>query len=274
MKVVQQQELQGTRFEVIEYARLSGADDPRLCQTLYFAQQAGARLRQLRIVLTDSAVRLESGALAFSKGRLEMESGMGGVTGLLRKMTSALVSSETVFKPVYRGTGEVYLEPTFGHVLLVELNGESLVADPGMYLASTGDIDVGVGAQKSISATLFGHEGMFQTKIRGSGVVALQSPVPADEAIRVPLDDEVLRVDGNYALLRKGDVDYTVERSGSVVGTLTGGEGLLHTFRGTGEVWLAPTQAVYDKLREKGLPAETGSQKTSDTQVDTTGKVK
>ena len=118
-------------------------------------------------------------------------------------------------------------------------------------------------------------EGLYQTKLDGNGVVALQSPVKADEVLKVPCDDEVLRVDGNFALLRKGDVQYAVEKSSrSTVGTLTGGKGLMHTFRGTGEVWLAPTQGVYERLRARGTGSETGSQRTRDTPEDTTDKVK
>ena len=32
-----------------------------------------------------------------------------------------------------------------------------------------------------------------------------------------------------------------------------GGEGLLQTFRGTGSVWLAPTQDIYQKLQAGGM---------------------
>ena len=37
--------------------------------------------------------------------------------------------------------------------------------------------------------------------------------------------------------------------------SLNNGEGLLQTFSGTGEVWLAPTQTIYDRLRTQGLTA-------------------
>ena len=37
------------------------------------------------------------------------------------------------------------------------------------------------------------------------------------------------------------------------------GEGLLQTFRGTGEVWVAPTMAVYENLRLGGLHAASGT---------------
>ena len=61
-------------------------------------------------------------------------------------------------------------------------------------------------------------------------------------------------MDGNFALMRTGQIDFSVEKSTrSLLGTLTSGEGLLQTFRGTGSVWLAPTQAVYQQLQAGGM---------------------
>ena len=34
----------------------------------------------------------------------------------------------------------------------------------------------------------------------------------------------------------------------TIIGSATSGEGLLNVYRGTGDVWLVPTKAVYDKL--------------------------
>ncbi len=96
---------------------------------------------------------------------------------------------------------------------------------------------------------LFGGEGWFQTRIRGTGICVLESPVPADEVLRIDLKGETLQVDGNFALMRTGRIDFSVEKSTrSLLGTITGGEGLLQTFRGTGSVWLAPARGLYEQL--------------------------
>lgn len=72
--------------------------------------------------------------------------------------------------------------------------------------------------------------------------------------MRLQLNNEKLSVDGNFALLRKGRIEFKVEKSSkSLLGSATGGEGLLQTFTGTGEVWLAPTQSVYERMRYEGL---------------------
>jgi uncharacterized protein (AIM24 family) len=51
----------------------------------------------------------------------------------------------------------------------------------------------------------------------------------------------------------------------SLLGTLTSGEGLLQTFRGTGSVWLAPTQHIYQRLQARGIASMAVAPGTSNT---------
>ena len=49
--------------------------------------------------------------------------------------------------------------------------------------------------------------------------------------------------------MRTGGVNFKAEKSSkSWMSTAVSGEGLLQTFSGTGKVWLAPTQGVYEQL--------------------------
>jgi uncharacterized protein (AIM24 family) len=129
-----------------------------------------------------------------------------------------------------------------------------------------GSLDIGSAVQKNVSSALFGGEGWFQTRIRGSGICVLESPVPADEVLRIDLKDETLQVDGNFALMRTGKIEFSVEKSTrSLLGTLTSGEGLLQTFRGTGSVWLAPTQEIYQQLQASGVASLSAATRTSNT---------
>ena len=105
---------------------------------------------------------------------------------------------------------------------------------------------MGVATQTNLSAAVKGGEGLFQTKLSGTGICILQSPVPSREILKMELHNERLQVDGNFAILRTGDIRFTVEKSTkTILGSMTSGEGLLQTFTGTGTVWLAPTQALH-----------------------------
>ncbi len=65
----------------------------------------------------------------------------------------------------------------------------------------------------------------------------------------IDLENDTLKVDGNFAVLRSSTLDFTVERSAkTLMGSAVSGEGLVNVYRGTGQVWLAPTIKVYDTL--------------------------
>jgi len=242
----------GTTFELLEYRELVGSESLSVASQMYTIRMAGVRLRQLRVRLSSDAVRTEPGALQFSKGRIEMESSTGsgsGLGGLMRGALAAARTGETLFKPLYRGTGELYLEPTFGHFWMMQLDNQTLFADQGLFFCCEDSVKVEAHKVESFSARVAGGEGRYQTKVSGSGLAVFRIPVPRAEIVAMSLQDETLQVDGSFALLRTGDVVFTVEKaSNSLMGAVTSGEGLLQTFRGTGTVWIAPTQPLYERL--------------------------
>ena len=191
-EVIDSAEDDGFRVEILAYSKLGGAKDHQTAATVYFANQAGIRLKQVRITLRDGEAIAESGALHFMLGQIQMESKIGGVSGLGKAMMNKFVTKEAAVMPRYRGTGQIYLEPSFSHFLIYRLNGEEVIADKGMFYCGQGSLDVGSAMQKNVSSALFGGEGLFQTRIRGTGICVLESPVPADEVLRIDLKDETL----------------------------------------------------------------------------------
>ena len=242
-----------SKFQVLEYDRLKGAIDIETALGLNIMNEAGIKLRQVRIILEDSAVKLEAGALSYLKGNINIKNKVGGVVGLGKKFLNSKLTGETMFKPTYEGTGEVFLEPSFGHYALIELEDEEIIVDDGLFYACEEEIEVGATMQKSISSSIFGNEGLYQTSISGNGIVVLELPVPETEIFKCKLYNDTLKVDGNFVVLRTSNVKFTVEKSSSLVGSATNGEGLLNVYRGTGEVWLLPTKSIYSDLRVKNL---------------------
>lgn len=242
----------GTTIELLEYKPLAGSENFGIVEQLYTLNRAGVHLRQLRIRLDNDAVRTEPGASQFLKGRISMESSTGagsGVGSFMKGAIAAARTGETIFKPLYRGTGEIYLEPTFGHYWLMQLNNQTLYADQGLFCCCEDAIKVEAHKVESFSARVAGGEGRYQTKVSGTGIVVFRIPVPQSEILSLPLDNETLQVDGSFALLRTEGVRFSVERaSNSFLGAVTSGEGVLQTFQGTGRVWIAPTQPMYDRM--------------------------
>jgi uncharacterized protein (AIM24 family) len=173
-----------------------------------------------------------------------------------------VVTGETAVKPRYAGVGQIFLEPTFGQMVVAKLDNEEMVIADGMFYAVESTVAVQTTSMASLSTGLFGGQGFFQTSLQGTGWVVLALPVPEHEILRYTLTGphDELKVDGAFGLLRRGNVTFSVEKSTKTwVGSAVSGEGLLQTFRGTGEVWVAPTMAVYENLRLGGLHAASGT---------------
>lgn len=190
-------------------------------------------LRLVKITLQNETVRTESGAMSYMRGNIVMESKAPSAGGFLK----SLATGENIFRPTYRGTGELYLEPSLSGYHILELDGNEWILDSGAYWASDSSIEVGVERNKLISGFI-GGEGLFQTKVIGRGKVAIAAPGPVEV---VHLRNDRLVVDGNFAIARTNTLNYRVEKATkSLLGSMTSGEFLVNTFEGTGTVLLAP----------------------------------
>ncbi|PLS19577.1 transcriptional regulator [Bacillus sp. M6-12] len=256
VKILDRIEKEKFTAEILEFKSLKGANDLDLAGEIFFARETGMSLKQVKITLRNGSFMTEAGALYFMKGRISAQTNVGGVGGLMKKAFKSYLNQESTFKPTYEGTGEIFLEPTFGHYVFFELDNESVIVDKGLFYACEPSLQVEPAMQGNLSSGLFGGEGWFQTKISGTGLCILEIPVPREEVLIYELNNEKLQVDGNFALLRTEGINFSVQKSSkTLVGTLASGEGLLQTFEGTGQVWLAPTQPVYKKLETYGVQA-------------------
>lgn len=243
-----------SKFQILEYENLDGAMDVQTALGLNIMRENGIKLKQIRIILEDSSVKLEPGSLSYMKGNIEIKSKQGGLIGFGKKIISSKLTGETAFRPTYSGTGEIFLEPSFGHFALLELEDDEIIVSDNMFYASEESLEINAAIQKNVSSAFLGNEGLYQTRIEGSGIVALKIPVPETEIFKCILINDTLRVDGNLAILRTGNIEYSVEKSSkSIVGTAVSGEGLVNVYRGTGEVWLMPTKGVYKNLNMNGI---------------------
>ncbi len=249
VKIIDTSTNKNMKVEILEYQKLLGGKNPYNAQMMYFMEQQNMKARQAAIYLENDAVRVEPGAMSYFMGNLEMVS---GVTpgNLLGRMFTGAVTGEATAQPEYRGTGMIVLEPTFKHLLTLELQaGEEIIVDKGMFFAAQGSAVVSAFMQKNLSSAALGGEGIFQTSIKGPGLVVLECAVPMCEIDIIELKNDVLKVDGSFAVLRTAGIDFTVERSAkTLIGSAVSGEGLVNVYRGTGQVWLAPTIKVYQEL--------------------------
>lgn len=231
-------------FTVVEYLRDLSVT-PGDAQTAYFCHQMNVRRRQVICDLKQADITLQAGAMQWMAGNVNAATGIKGVGDLFGKAMRGKVTGESAIKPEYTGDGTLVLEPTYRHILLVDLaqwNG-SIVLDDGLFLACDSKLQHKAVMRSNLSSAVAGGEGLFNLGVSGSGVLCLESPCPKEELIEITLENDVLKVDGNMAIAWSGSLDFTVERSGkSLIGSAASGEGLVNVYRGTGKVLLAPVR--------------------------------
>lgn len=228
-------------FTVIEYKEDLSINTLTEAQSNFFMNQANIRKKQLMVELKNNEVMLSAGAMQYMIGNIDITTGIKGVGGLMRNLVSSTVTGTSAIKPLYKGTGTILLETTYKHIWLIDVDNDHIVFEDGMFLASETTLELSVAARKTISSAVLGGEGLFNLSAKGKGILALEAPIPSEEAVVVDLQNDVLKVDGNFALMWSNSLNFTVEKSGkSLMGSAASGEGLVNVYRGTGMVWLAP----------------------------------
>ena len=229
-------------FTVIEYQRDLSVM-PSESMIAYYCNAMNVRKRQVICAISQSDIILQAGAMLWTVGNVNATTGVKGVGDLFGKAIRGSVTGESAIKPEYTGDGTLVLEPTYKHILLVDLadwNG-SIVLDDGLFLACDATLKHKAVARSNISSAVAGNEGLFNLGIVGRGILCLESPCPKEELVEITLDNDILKVDGNMAIAWSGSLDFTVERSGkTLIGLAASGEGLVNVYRGTGKVLLAP----------------------------------
>ena len=229
-------------FTVIEHA-MDYSVSPAAAQTEYFMSQMNVKRRQVAANLDGSVgLVLQAGAMQWTVGDVHATTGIKGVSDFLGKMVKGAVSKESAVKPEYVGCGLLVTEPTYRYLLLENAADWSggLVVEDGMFLACESSVRHEIQARASFSSVMTGNEGLFNLKLTGSGACVLESAVPRSEIVEVVVNDDVLKIDGHFAICWSGSLNFTVERSGkTLVGSAASGEGLVNVYRGSGRILLA-----------------------------------
>ncbi|MDK2971859.1 MAG: hypothetical protein PWP23_1614 [Candidatus Sumerlaeota bacterium] len=201
-------------------------------------------LKMIKATINNETIRAEAGAMHYMRGQIALESKMPSAGGFLKSM----VTQESVFRPTYTGTGEVYFgPPIFGEYLTLPLNGDAWILDKGAYVCSDIGIEVGVWRNKAVAGLMSG-EGFFQTKVEGQGNVVIQAPGPVEA---IDLVNDKLVVDGSFAIARQAHLDFSVQRATKgLLSSLTSGEGIVNVIQGTGRVLIAPVPNLYRNMMD------------------------
>ena len=230
-------------FQVVEYQRDLSVM-PGSAMMAYYSAQMNVRKRQLVCDLSKAQVTIQAGAMQWMLGNVNATTGIKGVGDFLGKAVRGKATGESAIKPEYTGDGLLVLEPTYRHLILMDAAqwGGSVVLDDGLFLACESTLQHKAVMRSNVSSAVAGGEGLFNLSLNGSGIFCIESDCPKEELIEITLQNDVLKIDGNYAIAWSNSLNFTVERSGkSLIGSAASGEGLVNVYRGTGKVLMMPT---------------------------------
>lgn len=209
----------------------------------YYASKMNIRKRQIICQLDGKTdIIIQAGAMQWMAGNVSATTNVKGIGDFAKKMLGSKATGESAIKPKYTGNGVLALEPTYKHILIEDVGAwNGMVIDDGLFLACDASVDLKTVSRKSFSAAVAGGEGLFNSCLMGTGFAVLESKVPREELVEVVLENDVLKIDGNFAIAWSKSLDFTVERSTkTLIGSAASGEGLVNVYRGTGKVLMAP----------------------------------
>lgn len=249
-------------YKVIEHEKDLSVS-PFTAVTEYFASKMNVRRRQVLVTLNNSGCILQKGAMQWISGDVNVSSGVKGVGNFLGKAVASKVTGESAVKPEYNGTGQVMLEPTYKHILLIDVaKWGAITLEDGLFLACDSTLTQKVVSRSNLSSAVLGGEGLFNLSLTGNGVLVCESPVPMDELVEVVLDNDMMKIDGNMAIAWSNSLEFTVEKSTkSLLGSAVSGEGFVNVYRGSGRILLAPTSGIF----KSGNPTDSSSTKANNT---------
>jgi uncharacterized protein (TIGR00266 family) len=193
----------------------------------------------------------EAGAMLFMEEGILFETKMGDGSnphaGLFDKLLSAgsrLLTGESLFMTHFTNKGNRkakvgFSAPYPGTVIPVDLSkspGHELIVQKDGFLCAAYGTKLSIVFNRKIGAGLVGGEGFILQKLQGDGLAFVHA---GGTVIERTLTNETLRVDTGCVVAFESQIDFDVERTGSLKSMVFGGEGIfLATLRGSGKVWL------------------------------------
>lgn len=177
----------------------------------------------------------EAGAMTSMDGRLSMKTQFSG--GFFPALLKAFLGGESIFVNVFTNTTSQPLNVTFtqsmiGDIECLELVGNSFCFQPGAYIACTPGVQLGV--EWAGLKSWFAGEGLFKLKVSGKGKVFFGA---YGGLTKQELSGEFI-VDTSHLVAYSPNIKMNIALSGSLIGSVTSGEGFVNRLEGRGIIYL------------------------------------
>lgn len=204
-------------FKLMQYEDLEGTDNKKVNQAIKSMKK---KLKQIRVILDDSVVKVKEEKLLYTKGDIEeIECEPIYFEG---RLFSDINDNYDDIYPSYTGKGEIILNLSFSDFVFIELEDENIIIKEEYFWICEGEIAVDYVDDDELLLT-------------GSGIVVMELPVSENEIIRFDLNKDMFQSYDDEAILQRGNIDKRENKKGTV-------------YIGDGEVWLAPTKRLYNDM--------------------------
>lgn len=228
-----------SRFQVLEFEKLQGGVEINSSLKIQSINDAGMRLKQVRIILKESSIKLVQGGLSYLKGDIDIKekkkSNLRNKSIGQKILSGMLLDKEEDSLNLYYGTGEIFLEPSFNNYAIIKLEEEEIIVSEEIFLACENSIYI--------------QEVNGEIKLSGEGIAVLELPVPEGEVFKCKLFHDKLKVDGNLVILRSGNIDL-VRKKSNISTSEEEQVSILNIYKGIGELWLIPTRNIYEDIND------------------------
>ncbi len=222
----------------------------------------------------DETVVAEAGAMNWMEDGIEFEAKMGDGSedkGILDKLMDAgkrVITGESFFLTHFtnKKTGKkkvAFSAPYPGKIICVDLskNGGRILCQKDAFLCAAYGTRLGIAFTQRLGTGFFGGEGFILQKIEGDGLAFLHA---GGTIIEKNLNQETLHVDTGCLVGFTSDIDYDIQRSGSLKSMFFGGEGFfLAKMSGKGTVYLQtlPFSRLADRILASAPSSISGRQR-------------
>jgi uncharacterized protein (TIGR00266 family) len=181
------------------------------------------------------AVRVEAGAMAMTRGDVQMATSTQG--GFMKGLKRSFGGESFFVNDFSSATGGVVAVAAAlpGDMGLVPLNGQgALLVQSGSWIASEPSVDVD--AKWGGGKTFFSGEGLVLLRCTGTGDLLISAYGAIRSYTLAP--GETMTLDTGHVVAFDDTVQYKVRKAGSWKSTILGAEGLVTDFTGPGRLWL------------------------------------
>jgi len=180
------------------------------------------------------SITAESDAMASMDSDVEMTTGFNGgfLLGLLLKFFGGESLFVNTFRTLKQKAQLVLTQGTPGDIQEVDLQGQTLLLQPGAFIAATSGIKIGVGWAGF--ASFIGREGLFRLKVSGTGKVWFGAYGGIFER---DVDREYV-VDTGHLVAYEPTISLKMALAGGIFSSFFSGEGLVSRVQGQGRIYL------------------------------------